>query len=165
MELGDLMTAIAAVIDAKKGAIGIDGASYPPLNRVPSSPWVMVRQSMTGITQVTKARAGQQVVSPAIDLVGLVVANPLKPAEAARLDRILHPLLDLFDANANGGNVNYAFSGLRDESGDRIWKDNVDRIWNEAMVRRATVKWGESGDCHALVITLDAQFMRKAVMP
>lgn len=157
MELGDLMTAIAAAIDAKKGAIGIDGASYPPLNRVPSSPWVMVRQSMTGITQVAKARAGQQVVSPAIDLVGLIVADPRKPAEAARLDLILHPLLDLFDANANGGNVNYAFSGLLD--------DNVDRIWNEAMVRRATVKWGESGDCHALVITLDAQFMRKAVMP
>lgn len=157
METGDLMKAIAQVIDAKKAAIGLEGVSYPPLNNVPKSPWLMVRQSITGMTQVTKERAGMQVVKPSIDLVALVVADPLKPGEAARLDALQHPLLDLFDANANGGNVNYAFTGALDES--------ITRVWNEALVRRGTIKYGESGDCHALIITLDSEFQRKAELP
>lgn len=159
MELstGELMAAIAARIDANKDSIGLQGVSYPPLNFVRSSPWLMIRQSITGMTQVTKERAGQQVVRPSIDLVALVVADPNKPNEASRLDSLQHPLLDLFDANAAGGNVNYAFSGLLTKS--------VDRVWNEALVRRGTIPWGESGDCHALIITLDSEFKRKAILP
>lgn len=154
---GELMAAIAQRIDTKKVAIGLEGASYPPLNYVPSSPWLMVRPSLYAVTQITKARAGLQVVAPAIDLVALVKADPKKPAEASRLDGLEHSLLDVFDANANGGNVNYAFSGLL--------TDSVSRVWNEAMVRRATISWGESGECHALIITLDSEFQRKAIMP
>lgn len=157
MDIGDLMEAIADRIDAKKTSLGLQGVSYPSENHVAKSPWLMVRQSLTAPTQVAKQRAGLQVVNPAIDLVALVVSSENRPGDAARLDGLVHPLLDLFDANANGGNVNYAFTGLLTE--------NVDRVWNEAMVRRAALNWGESGYCHALIITLDAQFMRKAVLP
>lgn len=157
MDIGDLMQGIAERIDAKKGALGLEGVSYPALNHVPKSPWLMVRQSVTAPTMITKARAGMQVVAPAIDLVVLVASDPKYPGDAARLDTLVHPLLDLFDANANGGNVNSAFSGILTE--------NVDRVWNEAMVRRVATEWGESGYCHALIITMDAQFMRKAEMP
>lgn len=157
MDLGVYMKALATVIDTRRAEIGLEGVSYPPENRVPRSPWLMIRQSITGTTQVTKERAGLQVVKPAIDLVALVTADPKKPADASRLDKIQHPLLDLFDANANGGNVNYAFSGVLDES--------ITRVWNEALVRRGIIPWGESGDCHALIITLDSEFKRKAELP
>ena len=157
MQTGDLMKAIAAVIDAKKDAIGLEGVSYPPLNRVPRSPWLMVRQSMTGQSVIAMASMGLQSVRPTIDLVALVVADPKKPAESARLDAIPHPLLDLFDGKVNGGNVNYAFEGLLDGT--------ISRAWSEAVVRRATIPWGESGDCHALIITIDPEFQRKAILP
>lgn len=157
MELGDVMAGIAKRIDNQKSTLGLQGVSYPAINHVPKSPWVMVRQSMTAPTIVTKARAGLQVVRPSIDLVALVVSDPNRPGDASRLDGLMHPLLDLFDANANGGNVNYAFSG--------ILSGNVDRIWNEATVRRVSLEWGESGYCHALIITLDSEFKREADMP
>lgn len=157
METGDLMTAIAKVIDTNKAKVGVEGVSYPPLNYVPKSPWVMIRQSITGQTLVTKERAGLQVVKPSIDLVALVKADPLKPGEAARLDGIQHPLLDLFDANANSGNVNYAFTG--------VLNDSITRVWNGALVRRGIIEWGESKDCHALIITLDSEFQRRADLP
>lgn len=157
MEHGDLMRAIAQVVEANKDKIGLEGVSYPPLNHVPSSPWLMVQQSLTRPTSVAKARAGLQIVLPGIDLVALVVADANKPSEAARLDSLMHPLLDLFDANANGGNVNTAFRGVLSES--------VDRVWNDASIRRALIPWGESGHCHAMIITLDAEFQRRAELP
>lgn len=157
MNLEAYMDGLAKAIDAKKASIGLEGVSYPPLNHVQRSPWLMIRQSITGQTLVTKERAGLQVVKPSIDLVALVKADPLKPGEAARLDKLQHPLLDLFDANANGGNVNYAFTG--------VLEDNVTRVWNQALVRRGIIPWGESGDCHALIITLDSEFQRRAELP
>lgn len=157
LDLGTYMKGLAECVEQRKAAIGLEGVSYPPINYVPSSPWLMVRQSLVAQTQITKGLAGKQVVKPSIDLLALVVADPMKPAEASRLDHLVHPLLDLFDANANGGNVNYAFSG--------ILQGNVDWVWNEAMVRRGTIPWGESGECHALIITLDSEFKRKALLP
>lgn len=153
----DLLAAIAGRIDARKTALGIRGVSYPALNVVPDSPWVMVRLSLQQPSTIAKARAGLQVVSASIDLVALVVSDPARPEDAARLDGLVEPLLDLFDANANGGNVNTAFSGLLDE--------HVDRIWHEARIRRMAIEWGEAGFCHAVILTLDSQFQREAILP
>lgn len=157
MDVPDVLKAVAARIDAKKGDIGWQVVAYPPLNYVKPSPALMVRQSLIAPSVVEKGRAGQQVVRCGIDLVGLVAADPLEPAEASRLDHLIHPTLDLFDANANGGDVNWAFAGLLNES--------VDQIWNESLVRRLIIPWGESGECHAVIMTLDTVFKRKATMP
>lgn len=157
MDLGELMQAIATRIDQRKDVIGLEGVSYPALNTVPRSPWLMVRQSMTAPTAINKERAGQQVVHPGIDLVVLVTSDIKRPGDAARLDPLLHPLLDLFDANANGGNVNNAFAGILDK--------NVDRVWTNATSSRVALEWGESGFCHALIITMDAEFKRRAELP
>lgn len=157
MITGDLLAAVAARIDRDKDRLGLEGVSYPALDHVPKSPWLMVRWSLVQPTTISKARAGLQVVNARIDLVALVASQPQRPSDAARLDGVIEPLLDLFDANANGGNVNHAFSGLLN--------GNVDRLWHDAQVRRAALEWGETGYCHAAIITLDSEFQRKAVLP
>lgn len=157
MNTGDLLTAIAGRIEQRKAALGLEGVSYPAINSVPRSPWAMVRLSPVIPSTIEKARAGVQIVRPRIDVVLLVTSDPSRPADAARLDGLTEPILDLFDANPNGGNVNAAFSGLLSES--------ADRIWHEAVIRRMPLKWGEAGYCHAAILTLDAEFRREAVLP
>lgn len=157
MESIDVLTGIAAVIERNRVALGLEGVSYPVINHVPASPWAMVRQSTVQPYFVEKRRAGLQVVSLPVDLVLLVASSEQRPGDAARLDRVIEPVLDLFDANANGGDVNHAFTGVLAES--------VDRIWQQARVRRLAMRWGESGYCHAAIITMDTQFQRKAVLP
>lgn len=149
MDTPDLMAAIASRVATIPG---IAGASYPALNHVPSSPWAMIRQSMTIPTTYEKARLGQQVVLPAIDVVILVKSDEKRPGDAARIDRLIVPVLDLFDANDAGGNVNNVLTAL---------DGTVDRIWNVANVRRVALMWGESGYCHAAIITMDAKFKRQ----
>ena len=154
---GALMKAMAAVINSHKASLGLVGVSSPAINNVPKSPWCMVRQSMAMPSLIEKGRAGLQIVRPRIDIVLLVVSDEKRPGDASRLDGLVDPILDLFDANAYGGNVNAAFTGLLTQS--------VDRIWQEASVRRLALEWGEAGYCHAAIITLDAQFSRRASLP
>lgn len=149
MDTPDLMAAIASRVAT---IAGIEGASYPALNYVPRSPWAMIRQSMTIPTTYEKRRMGQQVVFPAIDVVLLVMSDETRPGDAARIDGLIAPVLDLFDANAVGGNVNYALPGLDGE---------VDRVWNVANVQRVALPWGESGYCYAAIITMDSEFRRQ----
>lgn len=157
MNTGELLTAIAGRIERDKVRLGLQGVSYPALNTVPASPWAMVRTSPVAPSSIEKARAGLQIVRPRIDIVLLVVSDNSRPADAARLDGLIEPILDMFDANANGGNVNHAFTGLLSES--------VDQIWHEAFIRRLPLKWGEAGYCHAAIITMDSQFSRRAELP
>lgn len=157
MHTGDLMRAYAARIDAVKDRLGLQGVDYPARNTFPASPWLMIRQSLVLPSTVEKGRAGVQVVRPRVDLVALVASDPKRPGDAARLDGLVDPLLDLFDANANGGNVNAAFAGLLD--------DTIERVWHEARVRRAVMEWGEVGYCHAAIITLDSEYRRRAELP
>ncbi len=157
MKTDDLLAAIAGVIAANRVALGLEGVSYPALPAIPASPWAMVRQSVLLPTTIEKARAGVQIVRPMVDIVVLVASDVTRPGDAARLDGLTEPILDLFDANAQGGNVNAAFDGLLTES--------VDHIWHEAQVRRAALDWGEAGYCHAAILTMDSQFSRKAQLP
>lgn len=154
---GALMNAMASVIKAKKTSLGLEGVSSPAINNIPASPWCMIRQSMAMPSFVEKSRAGKQLVMPQIDIVLLVVSDEQRPGDASRLDGLIDPILDLFDANAYGGNVNTAFTGLLDES--------IDRVWQSAQIRRMAIEWGEAGYCHAAIITLDAQFARRASLP
>lgn len=157
MQTVDVLTAIAQRVAAKQAALGLAGVSYPALPHVPQSPWLMVRPSLVIPATVSKGRAGLQVVQLPVDMVALVVSDATRPQDAARLDGLVEPLLDLFDANANGGDVNHAFAGLLSAS--------VDRIWQDATVRRMALDWGESGYCHAAIITMDTQYQRKALLP
>ena len=158
MTTRDLMRAIAAVLTTHRVALGLEGVSYPARPDVPASPWAMVRQAMALPSPVAKDRAGRYTVRPAIDVVLLVTSDVKRPQDAARLDGLAEPILDLFDATVYGGNVNGAFAGT-DLPG------SVNQVWREAMVRRMPLDWGEAGYCHAAIITMDAEFMRKAALP
>lgn len=151
MDTLELMRAIADRIDANKEALKIEGVSYPPINTVPKSPWAMVRTSQAIPSTVEKARLGQQVWLPAIDVVVLVRSDVKRPADAARLDAVLTPLLDLFDASHEGGAMNTLMPGL---------SGHVDRVWNTTVHRIAPIEWGEAGYCFALIVTFDAKFRR-----
>ena len=152
----NVLAAIAQTVMVRQTALGLAGVSYPAIDHVPQSPWLMVRQSQAQPTVIVKARAGLQVVSLSVDLVALVVSDASRPGDAARLDGLIEPLLDLFDANAYGGNVNSALPNL---------SESVDRVWQQATVRRFALEWGESGYCHAAIITMDTLYQRKALLP
>lgn len=152
MDTPDLMRAIADRIDEHKDAIGLRGVSYPATNTVEASPWAMVRRSSVFPSTVEKARLGQQVHLPMIDIVVLVTSDPRRPGDAARLDAIEAPLLDLFDASANGGNVGTILPDL---------DGHVDRVWDAIPgIRVLPLEWGEAGYCHALIVTFNAKYRR-----
>lgn len=157
MHDGDVLAAIAARIDQVKVAIGLRGVSYPALNTVPGSPWAMVQKSVAIPSRFTKERAGLEVVYLSVDVVLLVTSDHKRPGDAARLDGLAARITDLFDANANGGNVNNAFRGLLDEP--------VDQIWNDAPTRRLAADWAEGGYCHAEILTMNAKFKRRTSLP
>jgi hypothetical protein len=146
MDTADLMEAIAGKVSTIPG---LAGASYPALNYVPESPWAMVRESAYGQTVYDKRRAGEQVVSASIDVVLLVTSSEKRPGDAAKLDRYIAPVLDLFDENLVGHISN------------AVDLPDVKRVWKEARVRRVPIRWGESSFCYAAVITLDAEFRRR----
>lgn len=150
MDTPDLMAAIA-----QRLALITDfaGVSYPARNDIPRSPWVMVKQSDTRPTIYEKKAARQQVM-PFIDVLILVKSQAETPREQAKIDTLISPVLDLFDANAVGGNINRAFPDL---------PDPVGRIWLNATVQRQAIDWGTAGFCYAARITLDSAFTRHAV--
>jgi len=150
MDVPDLMAAIATRI---RLVPGIAGVSYPMENRVPHSPWVMVKQSDQRLT-VYEKQAGRQVVHSFIDAIVLVKSQEETPREQTRIDTLVTPILDLFDVNAVGDNINLAFPEL---------PGPVDRVWLNATVQRYASNWGSTGFCYAARITLDAQFKRQAL--
>lgn len=121
-------------------------------NDFPSSPWAFVRESHQTPTRYDKARAGEQVVYPMIDVVILVKAQQDQLREETRVDPLIAQVLDLFDVNAYGA-VNQMMPELT---------GHVDRVWHEAPVVRGAIKWG-AFECFGAVITMDAKFHRKAV--
>lgn len=150
MNAPDILAAVANRIEAHKSALTLEGVSYPVLNTVPSSPWLMVRQSRNLPTRYEK-RATTQIVHLSIELIILVATQQENQREEQRIDGLVEPVLDLFDATAVGGNINHAFPDL---------PEPIDRIWQDAPVVRQPVQWGEQF-CYAAYITLDAQFSRK----
>lgn len=150
MDVPDLGIAYAARIRLIPDFAGV---SYPIRNDVPSSPWVMVKQSDQRPT-VYEKQAARQVVHAFIDVVILVKSQEETPREQTKIDTLIAPVLDLFDANAVGGNINQAFPNL---------PDPIDRVWQDATVQRFAVNWGSAGFCYAARITLDSQFKRHAV--
>ena len=155
MGIPEMCAAIAARIDANKAALGLEGVSYPALNTVPSSPWAMVRLSPLRPTTTSK-RLSRQTVNAFIDVVVLIASSETTPGDAARLDTLVHPIPDLFDAHAIGGNVNAVLTGL---------DGSVNHIWNDGQTTIAPRIWGEAGYCYSAVITFDTQFTREAVTP
>lgn len=157
MILRNVLTALPEVIEPHLDALGLRGVSYPARPDVPHSPWLMIRQSLYVPSRVVKARAGVQVVRAGIDLVALVKDHG-DPGDAARVDGLPEALLDLFDANAYGGNVNAAFAGTS-------LPGSVSHVWIDALVRRMALQWFEAGPCHAAIVTLDTEFQRKVELP
>lgn len=153
MNTKDVLKAVTAVITANASALGLEGVSYPARPEVPASPWLMVRQSLYLPARIEKARSGLQIVNAGIDLVALV-RDTGDPGAAARVDGLPEALLDLFDANTYGGNVNAAFA-------DTDLPGSVDHVWVEALVRRMALQWFEAGPCHAAIVTLDTSWKRK----
>ncbi len=143
----DLMTAMVARLNLLPL---LAGASRPD-NDFPESPWAFVRESHQTPTRYEKARAGEQVVYPMIDVVILVKSQAEQPREETRIDPLVNQVLDLFDVNAYG-TVNDMMPSL---------SGHVDRVWHEAPVVRGAIKWG-AFECFGAIITMDAKFHRKA---
>jgi hypothetical protein len=150
MDVPDLMAAYATRVRLIPDFAGV---SYPIRDTVPASPWAMIKQSDQQAT-IYEKQAGRQVVMPFIDIVILVKSQEETPREQTKIDTLVTPVLDLFDANTVGGNINAAFPDL---------PGPIDRVWLNATVQRFAVNWGSSGFCYAARITLDSQFRRQAV--
>ncbi len=128
------------------------GVSYPIRDDVPAGPWAMVRQSELRPT-VYEKRPGRHLVKPFIEVLILIPSHLETPREQAKLDPLPTQVLDLFDANTVGGNINHAFPDL---------PGPIDRVWNDATVQRQALEWGKGRRfCYAARITLDSQFERK----
>lgn len=145
MDVPDLMRELAVQI-ARIPELG-GRAYYPALNQVETSPTVMIRQSNEQPTTYEKARLGQQVVLPRIDVVILVVQikDNERPRDESLIDTLITPILDLFDASASGGSVNDRLPGL---------KGHVDRVWHTASIKRGVIDWAGQ-KCYGAVVTLD----------
>lgn len=150
MDVPDLMAAYAGRVRLLPALAGV---SYPVENRVPASPWAMVKQSDQRPTEYEK-QAGRQLVRAFIDIVVLVESQEETPREQTKIDTLVTPILDLFDANAVGGNINNAFPDL---------PEPIDRVWLNATVQRYVSNWGQTGFCYAARITLDSTFKRQAI--
>lgn len=150
MDVPDLMAALATQIARIPGLNG--RAYYPARVLVEKSPTVMIRQSNEQPTTYEKARLGLQVVRASIDVVILVAPteNNDRPRDEAKIDTLISPILDLFDASASGGSVNDRLPGL---------DGHVDAVWHTATIKRGVLPWAGT-ECYAAVITLDSVFKR-----
>lgn len=126
-------------------------AAYPGPNRIPASPFVVVREGVDVPTTYTKARAGEWLVLGSIEAIVLVeqVEGNARPRDEAKIDPIVPRLLSLFD----GAPPNILMPDL---------PGHVDRIWHESRVRRGVLTYGQQG-CYAAVIPMNAKFHTRAI--
>lgn len=150
MDIPDVMASIATRIAQIPT---LPGASYPALDRVPQSPWAMVRQSPQQPTRYVKARAGKVQVLPMIEVVLLIVSDLNKPREEARLDPLIGQVLDALSLGPDGDSYGVLMPDL---------PDHLDRVWDDATVQRGTMTWGKQ-ECYAAAITVNPLFYRHAL--
>lgn len=132
---------------------GVMGASYPQLNEVPASPWVMVIDgNAAGPTTIRRGMNGLQEVSGRGTIRILVKSQADRPREATKIDSLITPILDALDPGLLGGNANALLPEL---------SDTLDRIWDDvAIVRGKTLEY--SGEfCYAADIGIDPFFTRE----
>lgn len=151
MDLSDVMTAIAAHLDDAKGTLGIAGASYPQLNTVPASPYVMVLDgSSAGPTTYERGMDGHHVTGR-VTIRVLVKSHKDTPREASRIDGLIAPILDALDPVLYGGSANHVLDTLT---------DHLDRIWDTATVVRGATEEYAGEFCYAADIGIDPAFTR-----
>lgn len=145
---------MAAIADRLGGIPGlVAGASYPPENHVPASPWIMVRQGDE--PALVEKRPGRSLVTAYVDVLVLVASSEDTPRDQARLDGIPEVILDAFDASLTGGSAEELVPSLETPSGAVL-----NRLWTDATISRAVVRWGTQF-CYAAVVRLDVQYERR----
>lgn len=150
MDMPELMAAIAARISQVPG---IEGASYPSLNNVPRSPWVMVLDgNPEGPTSYRRVMNNEQEVSGRITVRILVKSQKDRPREASKIDSLIAPILDALDPARYGGSANNILPTL---------DDHLDRIWDGATVTRGNTEQYAGEFCYAADIGLDPFFTRE----
>ena len=128
------------------------GASYPALNHVPESPWVMVIDgSSQGPSIVLPLSGAQEDVTPRITIRILVKSQQDRPREATRIDGLTTAIRDALNPSPYGGRVSRVLPGLGGK---------VNRMWSQVLITRgATTEYG--GDfCYAADMTIDPNFFR-----
>lgn len=149
-----MLTALmAAVADRLNEMPELAGASYPPLDHVPESPWAMVRQADEPTTYA-KRRFGAQEATVYLDVILLVASSRETPRDQARLDGLPERVLDVFDASLTGGSAAELVPSLVPPPGA-----DLHRLWNEAQVSRLTATWGTQF-CYAAIVRLDVTYTR-----
>ena len=129
---------------------GLVGVSYPPLNHIPQSPWLMLRQARddSGVF-VQRTGAGQRVDVP-VEAILLITAQGDQPREEARLDPLVPQVVDTFDPGAWDMDI-ADMLGLE--------SSEIEHVFTEARFRREPVQWGQQ-ECFAAYITFDAVIRR-----
>jgi hypothetical protein len=149
MDTPDLMKAIAARIALVPG---VEGASYPSLNHVEKSPWVMVIDgSAQGLSTAEPAGGVREVVVAMITIRILVKSQMDRPREATKIDALTTAIRDALNPIPYGGRVSRILPGL---------PGKVDRMWSRVLITRGqTTEYG--GDfCYAADMTIDPSFHR-----
>lgn len=149
MDMPDLLAAIAERI---RQVPGVAGASYPQLDTVPASPWVMVIDgNQAGPTIYRRSYDGHE-VQGRVTIRILVKSQKDRPREATKIDTIVGPILDALDPAIAGGVANELLPGL---------PGTLDRIWDEATVVRGSTEDYAGEHCYAADIGLDPLFRRE----
>lgn len=149
MDTPDLLKAIARRVAQVPG---VAGASYPELNAVPASPWVMVIDGNQDGASVVEREFDGQTVRARITIRVLVVSQKDRPREATKIDTLVTPILDALDPAALGVAPNELLPGL---------PATLDRIWDTASVVRGSVEQYAGQFCYAADIGIEAQFRRE----
>lgn len=149
MDTPQIMAAIAARIAEIPG---VAGASYPSLNSIPASPWVMVLDgSQAGPSVYQRSMDGQEVRAQ-VTIRILVKSHKDRPREASKIDSLVAPILDALDPRQYGGVANAVLTDL---------DGHLDRIWDTATVVRGSTEEYAGEFAYAADIGIDPYFRRE----
>lgn len=146
----ELLTAMSKRLEAVD-IPGLRGVSYPVIDRVPASPWVMLRQGENFPSVYTRTRGKGEQVSVQVEAVLLIASTPETPRDQTALDRLIEPIIDTFDPQAWGMDIADLL---------KVNSSEIDHVFTIANVTRSQMEWGTQF-CHAATIQFDAVIRRQ----
>lgn len=134
---------------------GLMGISAPPLNDVPSSPWMMIRPARDLPNRYVRSRARGQMVDFPIEVILLVATNGEQPREEARLDPLIPLVIDAVTPEACDMDIADIL---------KVNSSEIDHLYTEVVVERRVVEWGAKY-CYGAYITFDSVIRRQPLAP
>lgn len=129
-----------------------DMVFYPAVNGVPGSPCAMLRMRRDQSTAMERTRAAGQMFTVGVEVIVLVAATTNTPRDEARIDPLIHPIIDAFDPDATGEDI-----------GDMLLVDSseIDHAFTRVVVNRQPVEWA-GVPCYAAYIAFDPVIRHRA---